>query len=419
MLLIAGVAALVTAGALSGSDVQALEQLWPGIRDSSEEVSLGSDAAVSELGESSERRVRTVVARVSVPSLGPHVLYLEEFLHDDPESLRRQLLLQLEPTAPPSSGVRAHLFTFNNPGRWIHLDRRPQLLAVLRVSDVAATAAGCDLLLKREGDQFSGGTVGRGCVDASRGSARYVDYRLVIGPDLYWYRRRVLLKAGNDVQEEELGFNWFELDEARLFTCRVGWSSTGRDADLRLLARLDLHDQGGRGRFRTPDGRKLELALHSDDWPFTADRDALILLVQDEDEPAPLASAWTQIDATQIAVDLGWLQVDCGSIVPDADELWSAVSPPGPDPDADADPDSMSGAPDQRFNVPQQHRVETLGRFHHEEVSGVGEHFGFEVRKGLADAGLVGGRQVGVDRQHRDVDIRQYGGEIHAEQSLQ
>jgi hypothetical protein len=322
MLLLAGVAALATAGALQGSDVEALQQLWPGIHDSSEQIFQGADSNVSTWEEGSERRVRTIVAPVSVPWLGTHVLYLEEFFHDDPDSIRRQVLLSLEPATPPDSGVRVRQFTFKQFRRWTHLNRRPRLLASL-TADQLTEASGCELWLEREGDQFTGGTRGHGCVDSSRGPARYVEYQLVIGEDLYWYRRRVLLTAGNDLQEEVFGFNWFELNEARLFTCRIDWSSTGRSADMRPLARLDVHDQGGRARFTTPDGRKLDLALHSQDWPFMVDRDSLILVLQDQDQSMPLASAWAEIDAVQISLDLGWMRIECGSIVPNTDELWS------------------------------------------------------------------------------------------------
>ncbi len=74
----------------------------------------------------------------------------------------------------------------------------------------------------------------------------------------------------------------------------------------------------------TPDGRKLELTLHSQDWPFMGDRDALILLLQDQVQDTPLASAWTQIDSDDIAINLGWLRIHCGSMVPDTDELWAS-----------------------------------------------------------------------------------------------
>jgi hypothetical protein len=264
--------------------------MWPGVRDSTEEVFVSSDPNVSAWGEGAEKRVRTVVAPVEAPWLGQRVLYLEEFLHDDPDSIRRQLLLDLQPAEAPSVGVRVRVYSFKEPQRWIHLNRRPRLLTNLHRAEVVK-AEGCDLML-------------------------------VIGDDLYWYRRRVLLRKGNDLQEEVFGFNFFELNDARLFACRVDWSATGRKSELRLLARVELHDQGGKARFVTPDGRKLELTLHSQDWPFMADRDALILLLQDQAQNTPLASAWTEIDADDIAINLGWLHISCGSMVPETDEVF-------------------------------------------------------------------------------------------------
>jgi hypothetical protein len=63
------------------------------------------------------------------------------------------------------------------------------------------------------------------------------------------------------------------------------------------------------------------LTLHGRDWPFAVDRDALLLLLQEEGRDVPLATAWAQMDAQQIALELGWLEVRCGAIVPDSDEL--------------------------------------------------------------------------------------------------
>ena len=116
MLLIAGVAAIVTAGPITiagaGGDVETLEKLWPGVRDSTEEVFVSSGPPVAAWGEGAEKRVRTVVAPVEAPWLGQHVLYLEEFLHDDPDSIRRQLLLDLQPAEPPAVGVHVRLYSF-------------------------------------------------------------------------------------------------------------------------------------------------------------------------------------------------------------------------------------------------------------------------------------------------------------------
>jgi CpeT/CpcT family protein DUF1001 len=299
-----------------------LMQLWPGVRDSAEQVVISPDRGPASFSDQEELRVRTVVARVQVPWLGLRVLYLEEFLHDNPGALRRQLLLKIEPDAQDPRRVRALPYTFKDPEAWRQLNRRPELARKLRASDLDRTE-GCDLVLHQEGDQFRGGTTGLDCDDDTHGADLYVDYRLVIGSDVYWYRRRLLRESDDELIEEVMGYNWFEPNDARLFSCRVKWSATGKSGELRQLARLDLHDQGGRARFSAPDGRKFELSLHSEDWPFAGDRDALILVLEDPATSIPLASAWTALDAHQISIDLGWMTIDCGPLVPETDELAS------------------------------------------------------------------------------------------------
>ena len=337
VLMFAGCAAAAAAGTGADTDVEMLQRLWPGVRDSSEQMIVNTDRGAVGWIDSVERRARTIVAPIELPWLGDHVLYLEEFLQDEPDQLRRQLVLQLKPQGPPEAAVRVHLFTFKEPGRWMHLDRRMKLAQGLQKSDLAAVS-GCDLVLVREGGQFRGGTVGQECRSDRRGAARpdaarpdaarYVDYQLVIGEELYWYRRRVLRRRDDRVSEELMGYNWFELNESQLFSCRIDWSATGRAADLRPLLRLDLQDEGGRGRFTTPDGRALELTMHNQDWPYSRERDALILVLRAQGSNVPLSSAWAQVDLQRISLETNWLRVRCGSLAPDSDELSGALDAP-------------------------------------------------------------------------------------------
>src|SRR6202012_2138395 len=118
-------------------------------------------------------------------------------------------------------------------------------------------------------------------------------------------------------------------------------------------------DQGGHARFVTPDGRKLEITLHSDDWPYAVERDALILVVQDQGSDIPFATAWASIDEEDISLTLGWLRIRCGPAAPDTDELTAS---------------SVPRLLHDGVDVLQQHRVEPLRDFHHEEVAGVIEH---------------------------------------------
>ena len=384
---------LLAATAAAGTDVDALQQLWSGVRDSSEQVVVSSDTGINSWPESSERRVRAVVAPVALPWLGTHVLYFEEFLHDDPDNLRRQLLVKLEPAEPPVRGVRARLFTFQKPRAWVHLNRRPNLLGALTHDDIEANPA-CDLLFNREGEQFKGGTSGHRCLEGHGQKARAVEYQLLVGQDLYWYRRRLLRKSDGEVQEEIIGFNWFEPNTTQLYTCRIDWAAVGKPQELRPLVRLDVQDQGGKSRFVTPDGRKLELTLHSEDWPFAVERDALILVVQDQGADIPLATAWSSADEEEVQLNLNWLRIRCGPAVPDPDELQARLAP------------SVPGFLHQQVDVLQQQRVEPLRRFHHQKVPGVLEHVDLEAGQYLADARLIGGAEVRVDGHDGHVDVR-------------
>src|SRR5256886_15190516 len=104
---------------------------------------LSVERGASGWPQTSEQRVRTIVAPVSVAWLGAHVLYLEEFLEDDPEDPRRQLLLALEPAGTPAHAVRVRLFTFARPRHWMHLNYRPRLAARLARSEERRVGKEC------------------------------------------------------------------------------------------------------------------------------------------------------------------------------------------------------------------------------------------------------------------------------------
>jgi hypothetical protein len=302
----------------------ALLQVWPGIRDSSEQVVYAEDEGQPLfLDEDEPVRVRTLVTRVHLPWLGARVLYLEEFLHDQPSVLRRQLLLRVETETVGARRVRVLPYTFKDGAHWRRLDRSPKRMSELRPSDIMKTE-GCDLVLHQEGDQFRGGTTGLDCEQLTpRGLMLYVDYRLVVGSDVYWYRRRLLRHSDDQLHEEVVGYNWFSPNDTRLFSCRVDYSASGKPSELRPIARLDLHDQGGHVRFTTPDGRRFELSLHTEDWPFASDRDALLLVLEQPNDPEPVASSWTAIEGRQISIDLEWLKIRCGPLVPETGEVTS------------------------------------------------------------------------------------------------
>jgi hypothetical protein len=289
----------------------ALAQLWTGIYDISEELVAGSEedsplAAVTE-------RVQINVRRVTLPWLGTHILYVEEYPFDEPFELRRRVLLSIEPERTADGSLRIRQFT-----------RKPSEHPGALTPDDIESMAGCDLFLKRQGAQFRGGTRGRKCLDTEGAEPRWLDYRVVIGDGLFWYRKRRLTLPGDELAEEIAGFPHVDLDEARLFSCGISWAPSREKSPLKQIDNVDLHDRGGRARFHTPDGRTLQLELHGRDWPLSEGRESLVLTLTDgKADSEPIASSWTSLGAARVGIDIGWLKIDCAPVVSETGEQRS------------------------------------------------------------------------------------------------
>jgi hypothetical protein len=288
-----------------------LTQLWSGIYDMNEELVAGVPRD-SPLAPETER-VQINVRRVPLPWLGTHVLYVEEYPYDEPFELRRRVLLSIEPGLDADGSVRVRQFTRKTEAA------NPSALT----ADDLETVAGCDIFLKREGAQFRGGTRGRKCLETEGADQHWLDYRLVIGEGLFWYRKRRLELPGDELIEEIAGFPHMDLDEARLFSCGISWAPKDKAA-RRLIENVDLHDRGGRARFRTPDGRELQLELHGRDWPLSERRESLVLILTDgKADSEAIASSWTSLDAARVGINIGWLAIDCAPVVSETGEQRS------------------------------------------------------------------------------------------------
>jgi hypothetical protein len=315
MLLAAGMAANTRAAPdpAPPGDRDALIALWTGMYDVSEELITGRSEVSPLVPLVEQERVQVNVRRIQLPWLGTHVLYVEEYPYDEPFEIRRRVLLSIEAAPGADGALRVRQFT-----RRVSAD----LTAALTPEDVESMP-GCDLYFKREGAQFRGGTRGRRCLEVGAPEPRWVDYRVVIGDGLFWYRTRRLTVDGNDLIEEIAGFPHVDLDEARLFSCGISWGAPKAKGPRAPLTSVDLHDRGGRARFRTPDGRELQLELHGRDWPLSAGRESLVLTLSDNAADEPVASSWTSLGAARVGIDIGWLAIDCAPVVSETGEQRS------------------------------------------------------------------------------------------------
>lgn len=296
------------------AEITDLMRLWSGVHDSAVQVILDDHSPQAAAADVS--RLRTVIEPVELPWLGPIVLYEEETLHDVPGAPRRQVLLRLSIDSQlRPQRIRVRQYTFKDPGQWRGFFADTQAQQALRRTDID-TLPGCDLLLRRDGDQFNGGTLGRGCVWPAADPQRYVDYSLQVGAGQYWFRTRLFRFEDDALVQESAGYDWPALHLARLYSCQIRWSATGQPADLAPLLNVDVADRGGRADFSLPDGRPFRLILHSDDWPFDASNQALILILQDLSPGGATVRGWTPSVARQVTASMKVMDARCSPIAP-------------------------------------------------------------------------------------------------------
>jgi len=305
------------------AEITELMQRWSGVHDSAVQVIL--DDHTPQAAAADVSRLRTVIEPVELPWLGATVLYLEETLHDVPGAPRRQVLLRLSIDSQlRPRRIRARQYTFKDPAQWRALFADPQAQLALRRADIA-TLPGCDLLLTRDGDQFHGGTLGRGCVSPPADPQRYVDYSVQVGAQQYWFRTRQFRFEDDALVQESAGYDWPVLHLARLYSCRIRWSAPGAAGELAPLLNVQVADHGGRTDFALPDGRTLRLILHSDDWPFDASNHALILILQDLAPGGATVRSWSSVDDLQITAALKLMDARCGPSVSPANRSPAAM----------------------------------------------------------------------------------------------
>ena len=297
-------------------EITELMQRWSGVHDTAVQVIVDDHSPQAAAAESP--RLRTVIEPVELPWLGQTVLYLEETLHDVPGAPRRQVLLRLSVDSQlRPQRIRVRQYTFKDPGQWRGLFADPQAQLALRRTDIE-TIPGCDLLLARDADQFHGGTLGRGCVSPPADPQRYVDYSVQLGEDVYWFRIRQFRFEDDALVQESAGYNWPALHLARLYTCRIRWAASEPPGELSPLLSVAVADHGGRADFSLPDGRSLRLILHSDDWPFDASNQALILILQDLAPGGATVRSWSPSDALQVSAAMKLMDARCGPSAPPA-----------------------------------------------------------------------------------------------------
>lgn len=327
-LLAAGAAAPVAAADPALEKDLALFLDWlPGRYDNELQTFFEPDLGVAEAER--HERVHAVFRRVDLPAFGAPAFYVEHYRGGDPAKISRQRIY-VASADETEKAIRLRMFAPKSPGRIAGAWRDVAKLKGLKPSD-ATTIAGCDVLWRREANQFRGRVADGACRVPAAGAEGdlVVDDDLILAPNEVWMSTRAATPDGGYGSGNRAGVP-DKLKKVRAFECwtavlrgaRHGDSGEGLD-DWDFRRGGLIHDQAGVLALATDETppRDIRLKLRRVEWPSGPNRPSLTLYVHEGAATRALSYAWAEADAERIGINLRWLQASCTHA---PERIWEA-----------------------------------------------------------------------------------------------
>jgi hypothetical protein len=327
--LLSSSAAQLQGGSPLDKDLALFLEWFPGRYDNELQVFWEPDLNVPEAER--HERIHSVFRPVDLPAFGKHVFYVEQFQDGDPSKIYRQRVYSFSADAA-ADAIRLKIYTPEKPQAILGAWKSPQKLAGLKPAD-ATTVQGCDVLWRRQANQFLGSIADGACrvVSSRSGKEIVIDDDLVLTESEIWIADRATTPEGVYVFGNKAGVP-HKLKKVRPFECwtailrgaKHGDSGEGLD-DWQFQRGGLLHDQGGDLTLKTdePAPREVRLKLRRVEWPSGPNRPSLTLYVHEGADKRAISYAWGEADAERLGINLRWLQASCTHA---PERLWEGPS---------------------------------------------------------------------------------------------
>lgn len=313
------VAATAVAETPLDKDFRLLMEMFPGEYDNNNQVMFAEEAGVPE--DSRHERLHHYFVPVDLPAFGDHVLFVQQYLDNDPRQVYRVRLYSFRPDYEEGA-VRLSIYRPLHPDAITGAHEDPSRLDGVTADDFVHLP-GCDVFWRREADHFRGYMKPGACVIESRRDGRriVIDDDLLLTRDELWISDRAEYEDGSYAFGNRAGIP-HKNRRVRQFRC---WSAierrTGEDSWY-FENDIALHDQGGVAAITTDEApaRRLFLRLARPEWPAGNNRPSTVLYVHGEDAEGVMGEsvsyAWSGYDAGRVGINLKMLglQASCSLV---------------------------------------------------------------------------------------------------------
>jgi hypothetical protein len=255
------------------------------------------------------------VRRVDAPAFGEYVFFAQINEEGPDGAVIRQRVHVLDPDY--ASGTIRQRFSAIEAGQeGVDYPLEPAALAALSPDALRSYPEGCQIVWRRQVDQFLG-TIARGeCAVESRrsGNILYIWAEMVLSKNEMWH-----MEGGTDQEFNPIfgppGGVPFKLRRVDYFSCWVAFLKDEENDDWDLLQDVHIHDQGGIAEFATTheEPRRYRLQLMQTVFPAGTRPDVLELFVYEQGKEKALSYTWTAPDSERIGINLRWMQAGCAA----------------------------------------------------------------------------------------------------------
>lgn len=293
--------------AAADADLPLLLRWLEGEFDNNQQVSDEKEARAPHPHE----RLHSIFARVSLPAIGAHVFYVQQYRDNDPAKISLQRLYRLSVNREKEA-IELVTLAFPDERAVVDAHLHPERGAHLTAGAMRGTP-GCEVFLRREGEAFVGSTTPGACrvVSPTGGTPVVRSDEIRLTADEIWIGSRAHDAAGTLVWGHPDGVP-HKLQRARVFECWTVLRKEGTEDQYDVARGIRVHDQGHtvpvKGPGEAPSRFSFDLArLRSAESRIAV----LRLAVLEQGKAQSLAYAWAEREAGRLGINLRWLQVGC------------------------------------------------------------------------------------------------------------
>ncbi len=279
-------------------EIAYLMNIWPGDYDNVEQLDYHKYAHPDP--EVQPLRLHASVEHLVNEAFGENVLYVEEYISDDPSQLTHRAIYQLQPNEEKHH-IEVRVYKIQAA-----LSIEKEDLEALSPSSPSLHQDE-SIILSREGLYFKG-----------KGKKQSVEtVRILIDENRFFVRRNIYESGKIDHQ----------MEKARCFVCMIDFPREKGGRPVKTEHYIDIHDQGGKFEFDYSDGRHMVLGMRNT-WSYGMQRETFVIFIQEgSQEGKTLIYSWGEPGADRIGFNPGWIRVQCDLDTPENRQFQKDLRP--------------------------------------------------------------------------------------------